>query len=261
MAKIYLQPTGNDLGDKGLILEPREALVYPFDFGDDWKTLAMGMYFSYCGISGDLSPWSTEIVNESTVSSFLNNNFYFGFTNADAPFPTDKNNYYCGTYCAAGFTNEFTLSNVSNSPSLPPLRLSTFISGRRSTNLTLSNSLAGVVFPTATSATLETGYGRFLGLRISSSFSDQNSFSKMMSGSSSSDTSIASTPPIYTISNLQKDVINRNYTFLTVGNNIFWTYDGTSGSPILPRPNAILIYSPFISNRLRIHSLLVSRID
>jgi hypothetical protein len=252
MATIYLHPTGNGLGDNTLVLEPREALVYPFDFGNDWKELGMGMFFSYCGLSGNNSPWSTEVTTSYTSS--LLNSFYFGLTNYNNPFPSDKANYYMGAFTQQGFANSNYLARTSSD--IDAIGYTLFLSGIK----TGAAGASQVKFSDRTAMNLPTGYAGFLGIKLASSFDTGSANGKQITGGMR----VYSSPsefPVYSISNLEKEIVNGTYGYNGVIANAYWTTDGFSGSPILPRPNAILIYSPFISNKLRIHSLLLTKLS
>ena len=82
MATIYekLYNRTGELLDRMLVLEPREALIYPFDFGDDWTELRMaaGLSIVNNGSSGnfeDLDKGYSEGLQRTNTSQ----SFYFGF--------------------------------------------------------------------------------------------------------------------------------------------------------------------------------------
>ncbi len=112
MASIVIKETGNGVGDKMLILEPREALLYPFDFGTGWTSLGLHMYYSFCGVSGDNSLTAPETLISTVNGGTVYDAFYFGFTSYNNPFPYSANNTFIGYFNYPPFPAEIVSTIV-----------------------------------------------------------------------------------------------------------------------------------------------------
>lgn len=89
MATIY-EKTAND---NCLILDTREALVYPFDFGDDWSEIRIGAIVSVTTNTGDNQVGVTEFFSAPTNT---NDRMYFGLKDGSERLPHDGGTSFIG---------------------------------------------------------------------------------------------------------------------------------------------------------------------
>lgn len=161
MSTVFYKQTGVATGRNCLILEPREACVYPFNLGTGWSQLRVGMLFDFCGINGNNSVYSTENISAQQVASYTSNKAFFGFTTDAVPNPYDGGNTFFGAISDDRFSCNLANGQIST----------TFVNKL----LNGPNLITGTVSGYATESTL-TGVSGFSG------FSGQNGFFSGFSG-------------------------------------------------------------------------------
>jgi len=245
MASIYFKESGNSLGHNLLVLEPREALVYPFDFGTGWNRLQAGAFISFAGITGDLNDDYNHIPSQEILStvSIKSNNFYFGFTTKNAAFPQTVNNTYLGFGAGSFFNTTELLSNKIRS-----------FSAMASISTLYTNLPGGI-----TQEFLVTNFSGFTGLQPLSFFLSfqmrKSSDSQILSGVQGHDISSAQTLD-FSEKILRKNMNSQTY-FAGETAIAILTGVGYTGS----LPDSLIIYNPFYLNKLRIHNIGVVKVD
>jgi hypothetical protein len=245
MASIYFKESGNGLGHNLLVLEPREALVYPFDFGTGWNRLQAGAFISFAGITGDLNDDYNHIPSQEILStvSIKSNNFYFGFTTKNAAFPQTVNNTYLGFGASSFFkTTQILSSKIESFSAMASIS-------------TLYTNLPGGI----TQNFLVTNFSGFTGLKPLSFFLSfqigKSSDSQIISGAQGSNISTAQTLD-FSEKILRKNMNSESYLG---GHHVVATLTGVGYTGSLP--DSLIIYNPFYLNKLRIHNIGVVKVD
>jgi hypothetical protein len=256
MGTIYFKETGSlvgtGMGLNSFVLEPREALFYPFDLGTGWITVRVGMYYNWIGVSGNNSPFSTESIaawKHSSTNFKPNNNFYFGLTSDDALFPFQDGNTYIGI-CAPTSSSNFSLNNSHLSLSFH------IFSGKNYKQIQSPlNTYISEFGPTGYTGNHKVQTA-FLGFELSI---DKARSGYLITGSILGDTN-SDALTRHSLSHLRSDTINAGYSttpstgYLT--NN--FQSDGTVWDKI---PNSLIVYSPFFFNRMRIFNIGVFKVE
>ncbi len=252
MATIYLKETGNSMGLNTLILEPRELLVYPFDFGANWKSVHAAIAFSFCGaVNGD----NSLPVNENINNEIPYNQFFFGFS--DKPeLPRTSDSVYVGYESRPnGFSTTTVLENDPGS--------NNFSNFPGATN--------GITY---TSTSIISGVNRYYSFGINS-YKTLPQFAHMTGISPSGATFMNIRA---TFDNTNKTVAfgytaniktqQPNCTTPHVLNNMNQLggdgspqpfNSGNGQGPMFNKPSYLLIYCPLQLNKMRIHNLIVRR--
>jgi hypothetical protein len=234
-------------GEKCLILEPREALFYPFDFGTGWSEIRLGTVNSFT----DLTENGT-FTTDSCVTSVPGNGFYYGFVyspNNELPFTKDVI-----AFVRADLTGVATTVALNTSTSN--------VRGSSAEKLFVSGtSVRGSVYQFAVSmmggtAASSSGSGNFAGANVCRLIINQTS--KTFSFNDNGGIGLVTYPSNNTSTSRLRSSMSA-FSFTPIAITGYYTVDGTSGTDILPLPNKALIYSPFLNNRLRIHNLVVER--
>lgn len=240
MATIFQKITG----DNCLILDPREALIYPFNFGSEWTEIRMSMYASLCAASGDNTPPPLNTLADTSAS----NKFYFGFKTNNNIFPQSPNTLFIGSMIpqAEGTLVSTQAGNL--------FRVVGSVSNGMSFVYNYNNDFTnegpmGNTFLTPTGIALNSGYFGFYATKLCIT---SNGIYSGTNGVIS-----ISTNPTPSIAALRSDTSDGNvYGALKTG---FYTTNGTSTGAIAPKPDAIFIYFPMYDSRLRIHNLLIEK--
>lgn len=243
MATVFLKNPSS--GSKALILDPREAVVYPFGF-TGYSEIRMGAFISFSSSGSDIGQYS----NENTTVNFSTNkynNVFIGVKDSGLNAPLESGQYI-GTFSST----TGTLIKLDSGNSIISDNFSTLSIGAAERNFTgvLNNNSSHVVnLPSINQVTGNTGYAMFYG--IGARFFNIGTTGQSFSGFSMKDTT-----PItnVSISNLQNKILNPATT--TFAPEQFFTSGLTGGGGALPLPNSVYIYSPFLNNRIIIHSLI-----
>jgi hypothetical protein len=276
MARIFEKIPAS--GEKCLILDPREALVYPLAFGD-WTEIRVSAAVSFTSISDDNGIMPSGYVSASTNAKncflfglisgesgslpFSNGTSYIGFGNPTGKFlsttSTDfaynaitiNNNFSPNPSVASKLMDGFSSVNdrFFENPFLTTGILSRF--DTRFFSLSTGNADADR-FNSIMNFSLPTGYAKIIGARFelnNKGLSGQHfSIGFFNNGANSSFTTF----PIERLKQSNQN-IGKNITGLYYNSNLTPT-----GSPISV-PDKFIIQSPFQNSRLRIHALLIEK--
>lgn len=239
-------------GERCLVLESKEALFYPFNFGTGWKDIRLGMLFSFTSQS-DLNGLYTT---QSIMAASPSNNIYVGFIKSpDDELPLTPNAIYAGM---AGFTGETATVTLTATNSIS-------VSSSASVNSLISSGLlrrptvsSSVNLLHSSTAAIATGSGNFVGAfqvalqinHILKTYRVLQSYSGPLDGFPSSNTSTTA---------LRAGMAGYSFAGEIQTITGYWTTDFTSATDMLPLPDKALVYSPFLQARMRIHNLVVEK--
>lgn len=236
MAKIYNKTTSGGT-DKTLILDSREAFLYPFQF-TDWSTIRFAFYFHLTTLGDD----NSAMINAEeflTVNNY-EDRVYFGLKNNNTSFPTTLGASFIGLMTAPGAIARLDVSSGSATNILQTLSTSGV-----KPNANVESYGSDTIFLTPEgNADDQTAYACALIMNytvINKGLSSQQIEMKIQNRAGLSFTNQAQ---------FLNDAgnFNPNATFTN-------TYSWNSGGLPLQLPNAIFLYSPFINYRLKIFSV------
>ncbi len=272
-------------GEKCLILEPREALVYPFQLGD-WTQLRMSAAISFTATNNNNSIIASETIASSNSPY---GSMYWGLYSGNGSLPFSEDSSFVGFGNRTGTSLILGNANDNNAPTYPAITINTI--GRP--NLFFNRPLMSGFSSVGRSFLVFSGHGQDVaadGL----GFTNSKYFALPSSGTATN------TPPYLIISGEQNYCVIQSMLFNVVNKSQFgqsfdlcWANNGASGrtnvsidilkqcnsnlqfssrftglyynsncsstgSPI-DLPTNILIYFPFLNNRTRIHSLLIEK--
>ncbi len=257
MAKIYDKVITSPASgfDRTLILDPREALVYPSPY-DDWTVLHVGFIVSATNVTGDNADLSIDYPNHddgASINAVSNRDrFYFGIKTNDSSFPGQQNLPFVGI-CSASGQSDFR--NVYNGFSAPNFAIENSSSSKFSVGVAHSNgtfettqSTTPFYTPNPSQMAATSLYGMFHGLTFTlnnKGLSNQSINIKYRTNAVAANGDGTSKQTDAQLKNLM----------LTLGSTDFGTFSyNNSGSPYVI-PNSIFMYLPFPQIRLRIHHL------
>ncbi len=246
MATIFQKVTG----DNCVILDPRESLIYPFNFGDDWTEIRMGVYVSMCATGDDNSlPIFSTISDNSAI-----NRPFIGFKNNNNSFPQSASCSF------AGFSSPITEGTILQiAPGTSSAGLELAGSSSNTYSFLLSNDASQVKDSAGGFSSMQWPYAGSVG--------DTAYFGVFVAKLCVTPTNIYTGTNYVThnataggsnvgIASLRKDVANASFSSPVTG---FFTYDFTATGTPIAKPNAAFIYSPMFNSRLRIHNIVVER--
>lgn len=246
-------------GEKCLILEPREALVYPFSVGD-WNQLRLGMFISTCGINGDNSLSSdNDVVGPVSKKEYM----YLGLayvSGATLPYSSGFN--FIGTANALAGGGAYTNILFRDDAIVNGFGTSLHVLSTIDTSYQInSTSYNAIGTPAAASRirlssyaqrTGASSYGAFYGINYT--INDKGLVSQSFTCSSSSSAGITN----MSIDNLRSFITTQPNSVPSVTGYRWVTPLADTGTP-LPLPNNIFLYFPFLNNRIRIHAITVEK--
>lgn len=231
-------------GDKCLILNPREALFYNFDFGTGWREVRMGMSYSLTNSTGDNGQYGNETISNTSLNP--TNLIFFGLTKAE----TDQLPFYnTGIFIGA-------LSNTGNNISLSNGSITNnsrygLISGNQITG-SVNDWFASYFSPSSTvNASGTGGYASIYGVKVEIN-REAKTFSVRSANMSQNN---GDTSTVF----LRQQINSFQGTIPGSDSTGYYTETFTSVGNFLPYPNKMLIYFPFFNNRLRIHNLVIEK--
>lgn len=243
--------------DKTLILDPREALIYPFPFGD-WTTIRVGFFYSLTANTGDgnVITFPNGANGLSTVDVLSpRDRMYFGIKSANETFP-GEGEPYAGLVC---FNDQTKVSAEWNGSSFINSRFQAFNPNTaygfgavqaNDTKSYVANGDAGIPMPHVSTMIDSTAYAGFYAF----------TFQILNKGTASQQITVSK----YTIgANGVTDTSNDNLKALMLSQPYVSTATvdfNLSGVPY-SLPDAVFLYLPFGNVRLRIHSVGAVRID
>lgn len=235
--------------DNTLVLDHREALLYPFDVGSDWRNIKLGLFVSLAGATGDNSSYNNENVAGSITIATTRG--YLGIKNNNIIYPTVSGSNFLGvtarigpaaiTYATSSL-NTMGFSENGNGDTRFRICSDSIVGGS-------IPGQVGVTVGTAVAGTQPSAYAFFYGLDII-----YNQSSMAVSGAM-----INSTAPFTdtSIGNLRIQMSSPTAT--TAYSTGFFSSNLSSTGTQLSRPDAVFIYFPFFTNKVRIHNLCVER--
>jgi len=280
MAIIFEKKFGQTgaLIDTMLILEPREALIYPFDFGDDWTEIRMGMALSIVSVTGNNEFLANSFV-ENLAAGNPSNNYWMGFIGW-----TGNIREFYGVPNANGSSNGTTFVGLTTDPYQSPSTFQVratqagylledgaihyeFFVGAVSTsgNFTgvfRSNTVgAAPTFPGRPGGNSylpqnNTGFTNLNGVGMKYNPST-NRINFAFMDSTPAGITQTSDPNVLATRQMAGGTAYPNNTWISSGTP--YTHDFTAGGIPLQKPKGVIIYSPFFTCKLRISSLIVER--
>jgi hypothetical protein len=254
-------------GHKCLVLEPKESLVYPFDFGD-WEEIRIGVALSLANVSGFDQPLQDESIVGIYKEDYAKN-FYLGIKSNNEFYPNKDSCSYIGIgprisslgesinlYASIGYyTNYIGYFNAGVSASIIP-------SGATGYNFDFSyNNLSTITMPSPFTLTgelklLDTYFCNAFGIKIKikdKGTSNQN-FSITMFNNNDQQDDLLQFPSLQNM----KVALGRMIGSSNELTGFFTSTYNNSGVPA-PIPDAFYISNPFNLNRLMIHNILIEK--
>ena len=228
MATIYQKISGVD---QCLILDSREALLYPFDVGE-WNEIKIAAMISLVGNSGDNTPAVGEYIAPTSNSK---DKIFFGIKDGSNFMPYSSGSTFFGLatpnfLAVHNATQLSAIYNVYTSGS-SQIAVQTAINANR-TPLLITNNVTG-----------DTNYLSFLSYRVVKN-------GNIFSGSASAEDPNNFLPDM---TYLRQKIRNASY-------HPFATWFITGGIYNVNMDN-VFIYLPLFESRLRIHNILVEKIS
>lgn len=243
--------------EKCLVLEPKEALVYPFNFGS-WEEIRIGAYMSlttpdsftgfYTGTNGESVFGYTGILYDQL------DNFFWGVVNSGSPFPFKSGSYFAGSALNSGSFAEYRITSTQNFSYLDVLdeftinlktnSLSVISGGKPLNYKTYTGERASMYFPDGESSTGSNNLAMFNGLKFVYNSGAKNIYIYSFGDIESNN------PSTGDLSNLETKI------------NLF---QNSSSSPLSGYcdesllPSAMFLFSPFTGYRIRVHSFLIKK--
>jgi len=265
-------------GEKCLILEPREALIYPFDLGN-WTQLRMSAAVSFTSTTDDNSFITSETVSSSNSPR---GSMYWGLYSGGGNLPFSNTSSFVGFGNKTGSSLVIGNANNNGLPTYAALTIDSIfrpatieahvlMNGFSSVGNHFSKSGHGLgdvfnlgyfALPSTSPPSVTPSYLVISGEQnycvIQSTLF--NVINKGLPGQSFDLcwSNNGATP--YT--NVSIDVLkqcNANLNFSSRFTGVYYNSNCSStGSPV-DLPSNIILYFPFTSNRLRVHSILIER--
>lgn len=239
-----------------LVLEPREKLVYPFNFGD-YQDVRWAIAISYTSATGFNTP-----ITQDTYTPPANSPLqypYYGFSNFNtgAFIPTQS-----GGYDFYGLSTNFSVPDSVGLASTTQYRwgangigdasliTSNITGGKKIIAATMASSLENFLTISATGITGGGLYARIFGERFITS---GNNIFGLQAFSNAGATTNVSVTALRDNLNTLGSVRTAIYTgYMTSGNQ-----DTTNN--IMMKPNSLFIYNPMLNTRIRLHNIVVER--
>jgi hypothetical protein len=240
MAKIY-QKTIASGTDKCLILDPREALLYPFNIGT-WTEARLGFLISVTSAASDNSADAQSI--SSVIMDSAANHFAFGIKDSSETLPRLAGSQFWG---ASSIINGTTLSTSGNPYTGANLGV-------------IATNGASVSVPSATMGAsnylLAQGGGTTLFcqlLALKMQITDLGGATQSVSISGANPSTAQSVPSIV---NMRALLAGTSFSSGTSAiTNLAWHDNGVPR----PIPNTIFARMPFGNGRLRIHAIVIEK--
>jgi hypothetical protein len=256
MAKIYDKPLS--VGeDRTLILNSREALLYPFPF-KDWNIIRIGAWVSFTNVSSDNVDIGTAFGTNvfSVLVSHISDRLMWGVKPNSSNFPVEDNQPFLGLF-SAGTQSDISMgysafpgSITLGGPSPAQMNYGT-IHSNNTMGPASSGIIAGAVVgnPPANTMGDTSQFCFFFGLVLSINNKGLTNQTVNISSSfatlNTSDTGDAS---------LKDAMLNATYTDMGMAD---WNLSGT---PYV-LPDSLFFYMPFSNVRLRLHNMGVLRVS
>ena len=252
-------------GHKCLVLEPKESLVYPFDFGD-WEEIRIGVALSLANVSGFDQPLKNEEIYISSEEDY-EKHFYLGIKSNNEFYPNKNSCSYIGIGEPIYNSGQSSTVNI-NSESYNTyayivynnsnVYASIIPSGATGYNFQFSQYVSSaIMLPSAFNQTgLNTYFCNIFGIRIKikdKGTVNQN-FSFTMFDNFDQQNDLLQFPSLQNI----KIAISKMIDYSAELTGFFTSTYNNSGVPA-PIPDAFYISNPFNLNRLMIHNILIEK--
>lgn len=214
--------------DQCVILDNREAVLYPFDLGD-WSEIRIGVMMSLIGNSSDNVIGVIEDIGSNPVPQ---DKAYFGIKSSGQSYPLQDDICFVGI---AGALNgnvsvgAFGIEQVYNSVLSGTDGMQTTFGANSRMRLEVSSSVTG-----------ESTYSQYFSLKV-------NRSGNFYSGAWDSQSNGSFTHSDVSTNYLRGLIRQGDYIFPSTGSM-------PSGGM-----NNIFLYLPFLNNRVRVHNLIVER--
>jgi len=228
-------------GENCIILEPKESLIYPFEFGN-WNEIRITTTFSCTSLSDNNASW----VNNDSVSYVSGQNqtnaFLYGICSSG--FIPERTGTFIG--CGPdGVSRSLIITNFSNGIFFGGVN--TYYAGTIFNNIIRSaGSIGAFSFSTQVETSGVANYAGYssIGIKISNRGNSNQSYAVAERGGGSiTDVSIPKLRQ-YSSQILESDYLTGVFTS-----------DGVA----LPIPDRLFIYCPLQQNRLRVHSIVIEK--
>lgn len=236
MPTFYLKTLAS--GQNSLILEPGEALVYPFEF-DNWQELRLSAFISVTTIDSDNKRGISESIDSQFIPKLI---FWFGAKDNSEILPYSSGSLFAGFSSAVLDGGTEKITQIADNASIIQGNFNSCVSldGTRVVHYALAGSRFYLYTDTANLSTGFAGYNS-VSLKRTNIYSGVMTFRGI--GGAYTDVSL---------DNLRK--VNRSFTET-------YTIPGNSCTGYFPPSlNSFFIWSPFTLNRIRIHSLLIEQL-
>lgn len=270
--------TSGTLLDRCVILDPREALIYPFNLGSDWTEIRLGFTISATRNSGpNITPTSETLTADATK-----NFFYVGLVGwtGDLNFLYDLPRLTGSTLNGVNFLGVSSVNkgsagsrlatsvdyhNIGGVRTLGGIGATpSFISDSGHTyffhqgSVTPSTSEMIITLPQNVGATGITGFASQNTLRITI-----DNLTNIYTVYCNVSTSVPNLP-FYTSTATVESLRARMASFdsTTSLNSIvtgFFTHNNTASGVPQVKPSGVLFYFPFFNNQIRLHAIAVER--
>ncbi len=249
-------------GEQCLILGSREALIYPFDVGS-WSEIRVGYYISLTSASDDNALSTNET---SSYAGSFKNSMYWGLKDSGSALPTQAAVAFVGwgqTSTQARTSrivnhdpvfdgNPYVMLEVGDNVSLfvqSPSRMISYGTAHVHSQANVGDGQFMITPVPANGTGTAVGYAAY--------YTEQYIKTNVGGKNTISFGTAASLPAeAHNITNLRNRILASSYTTMLTG----WaTTDQTSAGTNLDL-NSLFIYMPFVSNRLRIHAIVIEKV-
>lgn len=227
-------------GDKCLVLEPKESYFCPFNLGD-WNEIRLTAALSYTNVASNNTSWTDEGFTYSSGSAWPNG-FFMGV--ATSNFVPERTGNFIGIM-PDGVTRSTLL--FSSLGGIFFGGVNTYYAGMRSNRDIVAPLAGGVIL--MSSPLSATGSGAYagattIGIKIENRNLPNQSFAVARKNN-------------YEISDVSIEKLKTYSTAIVNGD--YSTGIFSKNSTPFEIPSGVYIYSPFVDNKIRIHSLVIEK--
>jgi len=250
-------------GEKCLILDSKESLTYPFDFGD-WEEIVVCAALSLTDEFSSNGVAQEERLNNVKLTDY-SSSMYFGIKSNNQFYPDPQKCSYIGIGPYQSYQPDAIKVEQDNnywkikySDGFSPL----VVPSGAINSQPLTYAFLDMVLPSTFNQTgSNTNFCNLCGLkiRIKNKGTSNQSYSVAMYRNTSQQNSFY--PSLENMRSISKNLINQleGIEFTpTPDTGFFTTTFNNSGIPA-PIPDAFYLYNPFILNRLRVHGILIEK--
>lgn len=243
MATIYEKI----VGDKTVILEPREAAIrIPLASSNDWTELRVGMFISHTSTGASNAAWSAESFATSTVYDRT----AFGLKNSDNDdLPGVAGTSFWGYLGPNGATTDFSTAGLLR---LNQVAQTTayYVSSSGTTLNQVTATQPSITFPTTAQAQAATNFAKFFGIKYVISnrgTASQTVTMQIAQGIAGAVTDTSETALRAVLINFSSQDVGTTSASMTAN-------DGVSAYTV---PDAFFFRWAFLQSRVRLHNVMV----